>query len=98
MWIVIVCCVLLVGGLTAGVGRSGRPFVAPDLDTPLTAVEVARRFVWYSAITLTAGIVAGITVIGAGGRLAMRLLAVTAGDDAQGRITEADQVVGAITV
>ena len=31
---------------------------------------------------------------GAGGRLVMRLLAVTAGDGAQGRITEADQVVG----
>ncbi|HET7489538.1 MAG TPA: hypothetical protein VFJ85_16545 [Acidimicrobiales bacterium] len=34
---------------------------------------------------------------GPGGRLAMRLLAVTAGDAAQGRLTEADQVVGRIT-
>ena len=35
---------------------------------------------------------------GAGGRLVMRLLAVTAGPGAQGRITEADQVVGRISV
>jgi hypothetical protein len=42
-------------------------------------------------------VVAGIPVIGGGGRLVMRLLAVTAGDGAQGRITEADEVVGKIT-
>ena len=58
---------------------------------------MARRFVWYSALAITGGVVAGITVIGAGGRLAMRLLAVTGGDGAQGRITEADQIVGEIT-
>ena len=60
--------------------------------------EVARRFVWYCALAITGGVVAGITVIGAGGRLAMRLLAVTGGDAAQGRVTEADEIVGAITV
>ena len=63
-----------------------------------TPREVARRVVWYASLVLVAGPAAGICVIGAGGRLAMRLLAVTGGDDAQGRITEADEVVGDITV
>jgi len=39
-------------------------------------------------------LVAGILAAGAGGRLVMRLLAVTAGPDAQGRITEAEKLVG----
>jgi hypothetical protein len=47
---------------------------------------------------LVGGPVAGIATIGAGGRLAMRLLAVTAGDGAQGAVTEADEVVGRITL
>jgi hypothetical protein len=41
---------------------------------------------------------AGLLAAGAGGRLVMRLLAVTAGPDAQGRVTEADQIVGRISV
>jgi hypothetical protein len=44
------------------------------------------------------GAAAGILAAGAGGRLVMRLLAVTAGADAQGRITEAEEIVGRITV
>jgi len=49
-------------------------------------------------VAVTSGLGAGILAAGAGGRLVMRLLAVTAGADAQGRITEADQLVGRITV
>src|SRR5215217_3061816 len=41
---------------------------------------------------------AGNLAAGPGGRLVMRLLAVTAGADAQGRITEAEEIVGRITV
>jgi hypothetical protein len=96
--VVLACGALLLLGLAAGAVWSGRPFSAPDTSAELTPTEVARRFVWYAAIALTAGILPGIMVVGAGGRLAMRLLAVTAGDDAQGRITEADEVVGEITV
>ena len=98
MLIMLVCGALLLLGLAAGASASGRPFSAPDTDIVLTPGEVARRFVWYASLTLTAGVLAGITIIGAGGRLAMRLLAVTAGDDAQGRITEAREVVGDITL
>jgi hypothetical protein len=48
------------------------------------------------AIALVGGFWAGALVTGPAIRLIMRLLAVTAGDAAQGRITEADEVVGKI--
>jgi hypothetical protein len=92
-----VCGALLVAGLF-GLVWCGRDFRVPPVAERPGAAEVARRFVWYCALGITGAMAAGITVIGAGGRLAMRLLAVTAGDGAQGRITEAEQVVGDITV
>ena len=98
MGIMIVCGVLATAAVVAGVGWGGHRFVAPDLEDVLTSGEVARRFVWYLSLVFTAGIAAGVSVIGAGGRLAMRLLAVTAGDSAQGRLTEAERIVGTITV
>lgn len=67
MWIMLVCAFLLLAGLTAGVAWSSRPFSPPDLDTELTATEVARRCVWYWAISIGAGVAAGVTVVGAGG-------------------------------
>lgn len=93
----VVCGALLVAGLAAGALWSSRPFYPPAGDSELSAAEVARRFVWYVSLALVTGVTAGLTVIGGGGRLAMRLLAVTAGHDAQGRVTEADEVVGRIT-
>ena len=94
----LVCAALLLAGLIAGGVWSRLEFQSPDSDIDLTPTMVAKRFAWYAALAFTGGILAGITVIGAGGRLAMRLLAVTAGDDAQGRITEAEETVGEITV
>jgi hypothetical protein len=58
---------------------------------------VVRRYLWNVNLAVIAGVGAGVIAAGAGGRLVMRLLAVTAGDAAQGRITEADQVVGRIS-
>lgn len=57
---------------------------------------VALRYLRGVAVALVAGFWAGILVTGPAVRLIMRLLAVTGGDDAQGRITEADEVVGKI--
>ncbi len=91
------CGAVLVTALVLGVRWSGREFVSQRADGPLGAGEAARRFVWYVSLALVAGASVGVAVIGCGGRLAMRLLAVTAGDDAQGRITEADEVVGRIS-
>ena len=84
MAVMAVCGALLLAGLAAGVMWHGRTFCAPAVEGELSAGEAARRFVWYSSLALLAGVGAGISVIGAGGRLAMRLLAVTGGREAQG--------------
>ena len=59
---------------------------------------VARRYLWYVTVAVVSGLGSGVLLAGDGGRLAMRLLAATAGDAAQDRLTEADQTVGEITV
>jgi hypothetical protein len=94
----IMCGAVLVLALFFATRWITLPFQSPPpIDAPSSG-EVARRFAWYCCLLLGAGIAAGISVVGTGGRLAMRLLAVTGGDDAQGRITEAEEVVGEITV
>src|SRR6478609_5139483 len=75
-------------GPEAASGAIGRPSVR----------TVALRYVRGVAIALVGGFWAGALVTGPAIRLIMRLLAVTAGDAAQGRITEADEVVGKINL
>lgn len=65
---------------------------------PLPVSVMLQRYIWFVTVGLASGIVAGVVMLGAGGRLAMRLLAVTAGPDAQGVITEAEETVGEITL
>ena len=98
MAIIWVCAAIVVTAVVLGVRWSRLPFSAPAPTDDPTAGDVLQRYTWYCALVLTAGITAGLSIIGCGGRLAMRLLAVTAGDDAQGRITEAEEVVGEVTV
>ena len=95
--------VLLGGvGLTAWWGGARyRPWVLdgeasatpPDRPTPRA---VALRYLRGVAVALVGGFWAGALVTGPAMRLVMRLLAVTSGDRAQGRLTEAREVVGAI--
>jgi hypothetical protein len=66
------------------------PMVPPSVRT------VVLRYLRGVAVALVGGFWAGALVTGPAVRLIMRLLAVTAGDDAQGAITEADEVVGEI--
>ena len=98
MGVMIGCGVLLALGLAGAWRWRNVPFAVPDLHADLTAGEISRRYLWYVSIIITGGVAAGVAVIGAGGRLAMRLLAVTGGEAAQGRLTEADEIVGRITV
>ena len=108
-----VCVVMVLAGLVAVVrwggltvepprtpdpGDPGDPGDPPDPGEPPPVGQVVRRYLWDLNLAVIAGIGAGVVAAGAGGRLVMRLLAVTAGDGAQGRITEADQVVGRISV
>lgn len=98
----VVCGLLVLAGLAAivrwGDLEPEPPWSTSDPDQSPSAGEHARRYVWYVTVAVVSGLASGILVAGAGGRLAMRLLAATAGDEAQGRLTEADEVVGAITV
>ena len=106
MWMIVVCIVLVLAGLVAAVRWGGLTVEPPSQPSPDAAGPterppmglVARRYLWYLAVAAASGVGAGILAAGPGGRLVMRLLAVTAGPDAQGRITEADEVVGRISV
>jgi hypothetical protein len=106
MWVIVVCIVLVLFGLVAVVrwgGLAVEPPSTPGPDgtgptDPPPVSLVVRRYLWYLAVALLSGAAAGILAAGPGGRLVMRLLAVTAGADAQGQITEAQEIVGRITV
>jgi hypothetical protein len=104
-----VCVVVVLAGLVAVVRWGGltveppqapvraRPGDPGDQEGPPAVGLVVGRYLWALNLAVVAGVGAGVMAAGAGGRLVMRLLAVTAGDGAQGRVTEADQVVGRIT-
>jgi hypothetical protein len=99
--IIVLCLALLAVGLVAAVRWGGQPFPAPAAAStaePPGALGRAKRALWYVDVHLLAAIATGLLVIGPGGRLVMRLLAVTAGDPAQGRVTEADEIVGRVSV
>jgi hypothetical protein len=106
MWVIVVCLVLVLAGLLAIIrwgGLAVQPPPTPAEDDTVPAGRppvglVVRRYLWYLTLAISAGVGAGILAAGAGGRLVMRLLAVTAGPDAQRQITEADQVVGRISL
>lgn len=103
MAVVVVCVGLLALGVLLTI-RWGRLAVrSPWADDELSnAVQpagvVLRRYLWCLDVAVVSAIGTGVLVAGAGGRLVMRLLAVTADAAAQGRLTEAEEVVGRITV
>src|SRR5687768_16180215 len=105
MAVVVACLALMVLGLVAVVRWGGLSVVPPRETVSEGAVAtgpppvglILRRYVWYLAIAIGSGAGAGLLASGPGGRLVMRLLAVTAGGDAQGRLTEAQEIVGRIT-
>lgn len=74
------------------------PWTSGQQTRPLPMRTVLHRYLWYLTVAAVSGLVAGVVFLGIGGRLVMRLLAITADTEAQGRITEADEVVGEITL
>ena len=80
---------------SADAGGDARP--SGDVDVPPVR-SVATGYLRGVALGIVGGFWAGALVTGPAVRLIMRLLAVTAGDDAQGRLTEAEEVVGDIDV
>ena len=86
---------LLIAAVIAWRGRRLPVYEPRELPTTpgASALDALRAL---SAI-LGAGAVAGFLVAGLGGRLFMRVLAATSGDAAQGKLTEAEEVVGEVT-
>lgn len=111
MVIVVVCGLLVLAGVAALARWGGLEVAPPELPPGSPGAPpalgkgtvpppgwVARRYVWALTIAVVSGAVAGLLIAGPGGRLAMRLLAATSGDGAQGAVTEADEIVGRITL
>ena len=83
-------------GLALTVVWGGRPYVPWGDDRPATLQLALVRYARGALVGLVGGAWAGALVTGPAVRLIMRLLAVTGGDGAQGRVTEADEVIGDI--
>jgi hypothetical protein len=103
--VVVVCLGLFLLGATAALRWGHLPIDPPwtgrgegDDDDEVAVVERVRRALWFLDVFVIAAVAAGLLVLGPGGRLVMRLLAVTAGDAAQGKVTEAEEIVGRTTV
>jgi len=77
--------------------RGRRLPVYEPRELPITRGASALDALRTLAAVLGAGAVAGFLVAGLGGRLFMRLMAATSGNGAQGKLTEAEEVVGQIT-
>jgi len=104
---VIVSCALLFALGLVFIAR----WSAMDLQPPIVARADERldsapgqtrgngvpRPMWYGSLVFLAGLIAGVLGAGAGGRLIMRVLALTSPPSADGRTTEAQEVVGEIT-
>lgn len=95
--------VTLLGGAGVAIGAAiawqwhRLPLVAdrrPSIDSGGAAALDGLRTL---AVAATSGAIAGLLVAGLGGRLVMRILGATSGNDAQGRVTDADEIVGRIT-
>lgn len=97
----ILISVLGIAGLAVAALIAWRWRRTPLIDTTRPAVETSGRAALDGlrtlAVVTSAGFIAGVLVPGLGGRLLMRVLAATSGAAAQGRLTDADEVVGEIT-
>lgn len=111
MLVVIVSGALLALALVLCVVWGGERLVEPVLPAPASDaapsasasprrlrrhLDGLRVYAWWVSLFLVAGIASTLLVTGAGGRLAMRLLALTS-PEATGRLTEAQATVGEIT-
>jgi hypothetical protein len=93
---------ILVVGVGVTIWWGGTPYrswtPSEDGAEPPSVRSATVRVLRGAAIGMVGGFWAGALVTGPAIRLIMRVLAVTGGDDAQGRLTEADEVVGVISV
>ncbi|HXF03264.1 MAG TPA: hypothetical protein VN601_09770, partial [Arthrobacter sp.] len=85
------------GAFPGGAGTVPYRRRVPSNDGGALLAHVARRVLWWANVLLVSGGVAGLCMAGAGGRLVMRLLAVTSPED-DGRLTDAGQTIGEISL
>jgi hypothetical protein len=85
MLVIAACAALVALGISLVVWRGGAQEERPEMSWPR-----------YVAVSLGAGVAAGILAAGAGGRLVMRALGVTS-PDVHGLTTEAGETIGEIT-
>lgn len=102
MFLIAILMALFLAGVLA-IWRWGdleleKPWEDEEDGAPPPPSQFFRRYLWYVTITVVAGIGSGVIMLGIGGRLVMRLLAATSSDSVQGRVTEADEIVGKITL
>jgi hypothetical protein len=92
--VIVVCAALVTAGVVSVVRWGADAPEGTSADAARRApVRLARHF----AVMLAAGMAAGVLAAGAGGRLVMRLLAVTS-PQSDGMITEGNATIGEITV
>ena len=96
MFVIALCAALVAVGVGV-VARWGGRGQIPSSDESMRPRAPLVRLARYGAIMIAAGIVAGVLAAGAGGRLAMRLLALTS-EGTSGMSTEGGAVIGDITV
>lgn len=95
--LVLICAALLVVAVVLTAVWWREPFIDPPLAPVGSRADGLRVYAWWALMLTTVGIASGVLVVGAGGRLVMRVLAV-ASPEASGRITEAQATVGEITL
>ncbi len=97
MLVVVVCAALLAVALVLTAVWRRESFVEPPGPDAQTRAAGLRYYAWWAGMLTIVGTGSGVLVTGAGGRLAMRLLALTS-PNATGRFTEARAIVGDITL
>lgn len=97
--IVVVCTLLLLVAVILVVIWGGRLFRKPaDPGAPDEQASPLRLYLWWANVATASALASGVLVGWAGGRLVMRVLAVTSPASAQGRLTEAQANVGFPTI
>jgi hypothetical protein len=76
----------------------GAHTVAPIVEAGTKRPQRFQEAIRQLSAMFGAGFVCGLLVTGFGGRLFMRMVAITSDDAAQGRLTEADELVGEVTL
>ena len=89
MLLIVVCGILLVIGVVLAVVWGDERLIAPEFAPHGSAdaedsaprrhphVDGLRFYLWWATVFVVIGTATGVLVTGAGGRLAMRLLAIT---------------------